>query len=446
MSAETETPVAAQSTPGQRRSRTTAVWAVLVVAGLLLLLSSFAVWINRVALNTQVFTDTNTALLDNDAIRSAIATRAVDELFDNVDVQAEVEAKLPEDVKFLSGPATAGLRQASYEIVDRALERPAFQRLFAITLEETHKTLVEVLEGGGSRLSTQGGEVTLDLQEIIRETADRIGIGEQVADNLPADAGRIVILRSDELDTAQDFFQLMKTLAWVLPLLALAAFGLAVWLAGERRRAARGVGVMLVVVGALGLLAAKLTQNYLIDALVAERDDREAANNAWNILTDLMRDSFRSMVVVGILFVIAAWLGGPGRHALAARRSIAPAFRNRTWAYVVLAIVAFFFLVNGQVSDFTRFLFVTLIVALGATWIEVTRTQTLHEFPDTGEPTMIADARSRVSDWLDERRASTPGRQGADVTAQLVKLADLHSRGELSDEEYASAKARVLAG
>ena len=62
---------------------------------LLLLLSSFAVWINRVALNTGVFTDTSSSLLDDDAIRTAVANRAVDELFANVDVQAEVEEQLP---------------------------------------------------------------------------------------------------------------------------------------------------------------------------------------------------------------------------------------------------------------------------------------------------------------------------------------------------------------
>ena len=91
MNVETEAPVTVQPAPRQGRGRATAVWAVLVVAGLLLLLTSFAVWINRVALNTQVFADTSTELLDNDQIRSAVATRAVDELFDNVDVQAEVD-------------------------------------------------------------------------------------------------------------------------------------------------------------------------------------------------------------------------------------------------------------------------------------------------------------------------------------------------------------------
>ena len=61
----------------QSRGRATVVWAVLVLAGLLLLLSSFAVWINRVALNTGVFTDTSSSLLDNDQIRRAVANRAV---------------------------------------------------------------------------------------------------------------------------------------------------------------------------------------------------------------------------------------------------------------------------------------------------------------------------------------------------------------------------------
>ena len=438
----TPTPARAE----QGRGRSVAMWVVLVLAGVLLLLTSFAVWINRVALNTGVFTDTSSELLADDAIRNAVATRAVDELFNSVDVQAEVKAQLPKDFKSLSGPAAAGLRQASYEIVDRALEQPRLQSLFAATLEETHKTLVEVLEGGGPRVSTEGGEVVLDLRTIILEAADRIGIGDQVADKVPADAGRIVILRSDELDTAQAGFQLLKTLAWVLPLLTLAAFGGAVWLARERRRAVRGVGAVLVAVGAIGLVASNLTRNYLVDRLVAERENRQAASNAWNILTDLMRGSFRWMIVIGLLFLVAAWLAGPGRRAIASRRALAPAVQGRIWAYAVLAIAAILLLLAGSVNDFARFLVLLVLVALGITWIEITRAQTLHEFPDAGA-NMLGDARTRLSDWWDERRGE-PGTAAAptiDVSARLANLAELHARGELTDEEYASAKARVLA-
>jgi hypothetical protein len=434
------------------------MWIVLASAGLLLLLSSFAVWINRVALNTSEFSSTSSALLDDPKIRSAVATRSVDELFSSVDVQSEVKAQLPDNYKSLSGPATAGLRQASYQIIDRALEQPAFQRLFKGTLEETHRTLVQVLEGGGDRVSTENGEVTLNLRTIIQEAADRIGIGDQVSGKIPPDAGQIVILRAEQLNTAQNVFELLKALAWVLPLLTLAAFAVAIWLARDRRRAVRGIGITVAVVGVVGLLASRLTRNYVVDALVAQRDDRQAASNAWDILSELMRSSFRLMVAVGILFLVAAWLAGPRRRALAARGWLAPALRNRLWAYGVLVVLGLLLLLNSSVVDFTRTLTVGILVALGVAWIEITRAQALREYPDASAPELFADARERLSGWWESKQAaggkaapapaaaaaaaSTAG--GSDIASQLTSLADLHARGALTDEEYASAKSRVL--
>ena len=463
MTSAVEPAASPTSAPNQSRGRATGVWIVLVLAGLLLLLSAFAVWIDRVALNTSEFTDTSSSLLDNDRIRSAVANRAVDELFANVDVQAEVEAQLPEDYTGLSGAATAGLREASYRIVDRALEQPVFQDLFRVAVDESHTTLVEVLEGGGDRISTDEGEVTLDLRAIIIEAAERIGIGNQVVDRIPDDAGQIVVLRSDELDTAQNVFQLLKTLAWVLPLLTLAAFGLAVWLARDRRRAVRGIGFVLVAVGLIGLTAARLTKNYVVDALVARRDDREAAGDAWDILTELMRGSFRLMVVVGLLFLVAAWLAGPNRRASTVRGWLAPALQNRAWSYVVLAVLGLVLLFTADVVDFTRLLVVAMLGALGAAWIELTRRQTLLEFPDASGTAFFSDTWERVSTWWEEQRAAarppapTPppapvapvppaAAPATDVASRLTALSELHAQGELTDDEFASAKARVLAG
>ncbi len=449
MSATDETPL----TParGQSRGRSAAMWIVLVLAGRLLLLSAFAVWINRVALNTDVFTSTSTSLLDNDEIRSAVANRAVDELFANVDVQAELEEQLPDDYQGLSGAATAGLRQAAYQIVDRALEQPVFQQLFKISLEQSHQTLVQVLEGGGDRVSTEDGEVVLELRPIILEAADRIGLGQQAADKLPDNAGSIVILRSDELDTAQSVFQLLKTLAWVLPLLTLVAFGIAVWLARDRRRSVRGIGIALIVVGLLGLVAANLTRNYVVGSRVAREDDRRAADNAWNILTDLMRGSFRLMVVVGMLFLIASWLAGPGRRAFGARGWLAPVLQGRVWAYVALGVIGLLLLIRSEVQDFSRILVIAILLALGAAWIELMRRQTEREFPDAEGSALVADTRARVSDWWESRRAeravqAAPAPAATDVTSRLASLAELHGSGALTDEEYASAKARVLTG
>ncbi len=445
----------APSTPRKRRGRATVGWIALVLASLLLLLSSFAVWVDRVALNTEVFADTSTELIEDAAIRDAVATRAVDELFASVDVEAELRAQLPADYKSLSGPATAGLREAAYTLVARALEQPRLQRLWTATLEESHETLVLVLEGDEGRISTAGGVVTLDLERIVLEAADRVGIRGRIEGRLPEDVGRIEIFRSDELDTAQDVFRILNTLAWALPLLTLGAFGLAVWLAGDRRRAVRRIGVSLLIVGVLGLVAVNLAGNYLVNELVTDTSTKAAAGNAWDIVTELLRHSYRWLFVVGALFLVAAWLAGPGPRAAAARRFLAPALRERLWAYAGLALVGLVLLLTGPVGDFARLLLVVVLVALGAVWIEVTRRQTLAEFPDVSGSTLIAEARAQLAGWWETaRERATQGQAAAapaaaaegDLTSTLATLADLHARGELTDDEYAAAKSRVLSG
>jgi hypothetical protein len=102
-------------------------------------------------------------------------------------------------------------------------------------------------------------------------------------------------------------------------------------------------------------------------------------------------------------------------------------------------------LFTAEVTDFTRLLVVVLLAALGATWIELTRRQTLAEFPDAGDGTLIADTRARMTSWWDSRRAPSEA-SPTDVAARLASLSDLHAQGRLTDEEYASAKARVLGG
>jgi hypothetical protein len=434
---------------GPSRFRGAAAYAALVVAALLVLLSAYAVWIERVALDTRGFTETSAALIEDDRIRAAVTTRAVDELFESVDVEAEIEEQLPEDLQPLSGAAAAGLREASYRLVDRALEQPSLQRAWELAVEEAHRALVRALERDGDGLVSEGGVVTLDLRAIVLEAADRIGIRSQVEDKLPADVGEIEVLRSSELDAAQDAFQVLDALAWLLPLLTVGAFGLALWLARDRRGLVRAAGIALAAAGAVGLVAANVLGDYLTDALASDSETRAAAERAWAIVGELLRHSLRWLVVLGAAVVVAAWTAGPGRRAAALRRSLAPALRRRAWAYPVLALAALVLLTRGPAPDFARVLVVAVLFVLAAVWIELVRAQALREAPDAVVPDWVAEARGRVASWWRTRRVMSPrapAPPAADLAERLALLADLHVRGELTDEEYAAAKARLLAG
>jgi hypothetical protein len=433
------------------RGRRIGVYVLLVVAGVLLLLTSFAVWVNRVALNTNRFVDTSSQLIDDDAIRQAVATRAVDELYASVDVQAELKKQLPKDLKPASGALAAGGREAAYFVVDRALQQPALQNVWRETVRQSHQELVDVLEGGGTTVSTEEGVVTLDLRPIVLDAADRIGIRQTVEDNLPTDVGQVEVLRSDQLNAAQSGFDILKALAWFLPLLTLGLFALAVWLAtGRRRLALRDAGIVISLAGILGLVAVNMTGGYVVDALATDTDTRTAGRHAWDITTELLRSSFRWQIVVGLLVVLATWLAGPRRYAVASRQVIAPLLRERVYPYVAVAVIAFVLLVTGPATDFARLLFVVVLAALLAAGVEIMRRQTLHEFPDGAGAISLGEARARITEWLEARRRqpASPAGTGTDATlsTQLRQLAELHTSGALTDAEYTAAKARLLDG
>jgi Short C-terminal domain len=433
------------------RAGTIGSYVLVGLAGLLLFLTTFAVWVDRVALETEVFADTSSELIQSEEIRRAIATTAVDEIYDSVDVEEELKGPLPEDVESLAGPTSAGLRHIAPGIVERALEQPRLQRLWRRAVAQTHATFVDVLEERSGTISTEEGVVTLDLGDIVRESADRIGVSEQVESRIDEDAGEFVVLRSDELDTAQDAFRLLNTIAWALPLLTVALFGLAVWVSGGRRRLTlRAIGVAVLVSGAVGLLAVNVSGWYLVGELTTDRESQEAGESAWDIMTELLRGSFRLQIVVGLLVLLAAWIAGPSSRPVAVRRALAPVLRQRRYPYGALAVIAIFLLASGRVDDFARLLGELVVIGLLVAWIEWTRRQTLREFPDVPPAAIVSSA----WEWLTsvrERRAATAGAPAEaaephDLTARLRELAELHARGELTDEEYAAAKTRVLAG
>ena len=119
----------------------------------------------------------------------------------------------------------------------------------------SQREVVKVLEGETTRLSTDNGQVVLDLRPLVVQLGDRFGFLGDVSSQLPPDAGRITVLDSDELDTAQNVTQLLVNIAnwiWIPTLLVWAA---ALWLVpGRRRKEVRAIAIGWIVAGVLLLV------------------------------------------------------------------------------------------------------------------------------------------------------------------------------------------------
>ena len=107
------------------RGRRRTVKALVVLGSVLAFLSVFAIWIERQALNTDDWVHTSDKLIQNQKIRAAVADYLVDQLYENVDVEKELEGH-PARRNQASSPARspAALRQVAGDGAEQGAAKP----------------------------------------------------------------------------------------------------------------------------------------------------------------------------------------------------------------------------------------------------------------------------------------------------------------------------------
>jgi hypothetical protein len=419
------------------------VVALLLIATLLAFLGVFSIWINRQALNTDNWVSTSDKLLQNEEVKTQLSNYLADELFANVDVQAELEKTFPPRLAPLAGPAAGALHQLAPKVAERALETSQAESAWSTANRAAHETLLKILNDEGSAVSTGGGEVTLDLKSLLSESSGQLGVAGKLASKIPPDAGQLTILKSDQLSAAQDISKLVRRLPIVLTLLALLLYGLAVYLAGPRRRQAlRSVGFGFIVAGVLALLLRQFAGNTVTDALAGNESVKPAVEAVWSIGTSLLVTVAVSAITFGILVVIAAWLAGSTRIATALRREAAPYLRERRGTtYAAVALVFLVLVLWAPVAAFQKPIGLILLAALMVLGTEALRRQTAVEFPE-----------AEFGGFGERLRAAAPRRTEAPTQAparaskveELERLSALKAQGALSEEEFEAAKSQIL--
>ncbi len=433
--------------------------ALVIVGTIVTLLAIFSIWANRQLLNTDNWVSTSDRLLTNEHVDQQIANYLAEEVFTGARLEAKLEEALPPRLAPLASAVAGGLHGLAPQVAERLLEAPRVQSLWSDANRRAHEELLRVLDGGGTTVTTANGTVTLDLRPLVETLGERVGANE-LGEQLPVGAGRLTIIHSDELEAAQKGVKLLRHLPIVLTLLALILFGLAIWVAGPRRREAlRAAGIGFVVTGVLVLLLRSLGGHYVVDALAKNDTAKPAAEAVWGIGTSLLATVARSALAFGVLVFLAAWLAGPTSLATAARREAAPYLRaSRASAYVAAAALFLILVAWAPVVAFRKPLGMLLLAVLLAVGAELMRLRILREFPHAEHGEIGARLKARTEGLLGgrgsggsaepaaARAAGASERAGAARVADLERLAALHRDGSIDDAEFASAKAAVLGG
>ncbi|MGN6276321.1 MAG: hypothetical protein ACTHNP_10405 [Solirubrobacterales bacterium] len=356
-------------------------WALgLIIFGTILTFAAiFSIWVNRQALNTDNWVNTSTRLIQNEEVRHQLADYLANQLVANADLGGELREALPPRLAPLATAAAGGLEQLAPQVAERIFASPRFQTLWEASNRRAHEALLKILDGG-SAVSTEGGEVRLQLAPVLAEIGEGSGIGKALVSKLPPEAGEITILRSDELSLAQEVANLLRKLPIVLTLAALLCFALAVYLSPRRRETLRSVGFAFVIAGLLSLGLRGFAGTYVVGGLSRTTAVEPAVEAVWSIGTSELVTIATSAIVFGLLVALAAILAGPTRPAATIRRHLAPHARRSPAGLWGAALLIFLTLIAwAPVAAFHKPLGVLIFALLFATATELYRRQLLEE-------------------------------------------------------------------
>jgi hypothetical protein len=436
------------------RWRTIVATGLIVVACVLAPLSVVSVWASQQISDTDRYVQTVAPLAQNPDVQSAITDEITNQIFTYIDVPALIRQALdalnnrglsPEVASQLQGlsiPLTSAVENFTRDQVAKIVASPQFATAWDAANRAAHEQMVELLSGQqGGAISAQNDTVTINLGPFIAQAKEQlIAQGFSAARNIPEVDKSFTMVQSGDVTKLQRGYRLLNDLGAWLPWIALALFGIGVYVAKSHRRAiiAGGLGVaasMLVLGAALAIARA-----LYLDAVPADALPPDAAAAVFDTMVRFLRQGLRATGIAFLLLAAGAFLTGGSdiaertraalRSGIGRLRGSAETAGLRTgpfgsWVYahkralricaVVLGMLALTFWPNATVAVVIG---TTVVVLLAVGVIEfLGRPPELQDAASTSEPT-VSEPSEAASDTADVSQQgagteeSSPGPKG----------------------------------
>ncbi|HEY2814388.1 MAG TPA: hypothetical protein VGJ03_13060 [Acidimicrobiales bacterium] len=290
---------------------------------MLLPIAGLSLWARNQLLNTDRYVDTVTPLATDPAIQAAVADRVSDAVSNAVDLQARAEVALPDNAKFLAAPIAAAGQNLIHQVATQVITSDQFRQLWITINREAHSQVVDLLEGKNtSAVQRESGQVVLQLGPIAQRVLQQldqvvpVDLSNVSAERLNA---QIVLIDSSDLARVQSGVDWFNRLTWLLIVLTIAAFVASVLVADDRRRGVQRAGLAITISMAVMLVLYSVGRSLYISNLPSSVRNPDAAKDLFDIVTRYVQRGIRTLLVIGLVLFVVAWLVGPSRSAVRVR-------------------------------------------------------------------------------------------------------------------------------
>jgi hypothetical protein len=428
-------PAEAGKTTKLSKKRRILIWVLVVLGSVLLLVSILTVWVQRQVLDNNSWRHASEQLIQDPKVQETLSVYLTNQIFDNVDVTAALQQRLPANLDPLAPGIAGALRGAAPNTIKTLLERPRFQQLWVNASSAAQEKLVNVLEDKtGHGISTGNGTVTIDLKQLLTEITQKLGLPGTLVAHIPPDTGVITVMKSSNLRTVQKGVKVANFFTVFLFIVVLGLFAAAIALArGMRRATLRNIAFAFIVVGLIVLLVRRFTGTHVITALTTPEYD-DTVSRVWVIGSAILGDIGRASIFYGVIALVGALLAGPTRIATRVRRWIAPTIIEQPGvAWGAVAGLFLLLVLWGPTHALTTWWGILILGGLLALGFEAFRRAVQREYPPGSFERVEVEAESRP-----------PSGGSRSPSDELARLNELHAAGQITDDEFAQAKRLVL--
>jgi hypothetical protein len=381
--------------PARRTAwRSIAAAICVVLAALLTTPAAIAFWGQRTLNDGQRYLATVGPLVDSPEVQDAIATKVVDAIEQQVDVEAivnEVFAGVITDrprLQRLVGPLAGAINGLIEREVRAFVASDTFADIWVRVNTRAQQALVRVLQGDTETgaVSLQGDQVVLDVSDVIDQVKQRlVARGLTVVENVPIpDVDKqIVLLDAPQLRQARTIYAFANPVARWLIVVVVALYLAAFLLARRRPRMTVAIGVALAANALLVAFCLSVGRQLFIDKLAGSAFG-PASPVFYDTLLAYLERGWKVLLWLGLILVGAGWFTGSNAAGTAVRSAISAGLEhvgaaladgpvggagrwvaaNVRWLRVVIGVLGAVVLLWGNDVSLSRLLWSLVLVVV----------------------------------------------------------------------------------
>ena len=289
---------------------------LLVLLGLILLLvGNVTLWARYTLLNTDGWVNAVGPITQDPAVAQTISTFVVGELDDVLNVDQAMTEILPTEFQLLAAPLSNALEGLIEETITVFIQSDVFNTVWVTANRAVHTVVIGVLTGGGDYVYLESGQLVVDFSDAVNSIKSTFGLDEMDLD-IAGDGGRIVLFENQQVAVLQEAISYLKTFSWLLPLLSLSAFALAVFVSLWRRKTLLWTGIGVALTMGLALILFSVVEAYAMVS-ISEPLIRELGRAIWDVVTNGLVTQTILLGIIGVVIAIVAWQLGPNSWYMA---------------------------------------------------------------------------------------------------------------------------------